>query len=60
MEKKPFYMSATRITLLLLVISTIALNFLQIEAWEPLKSITISVISFYFWQKVNDINTNNS
>jgi len=60
MEKKPFYKSATKITLLLLVISTIALNFLQIEAWEPLKSITLMVISFYFWQKVNDINTNNN
>jgi len=56
MEKKPFYKSATKITLLLLVIATIALNFLQIEAGEPLKSITLMVISFYFWQKVNNTN----
>lgn len=51
MERKPFYLSATRITLLLLITSVIALNFLNIEVWEPLKSIALMVVSFYFWQK---------
>lgn len=47
--------SATKVTLLLIVLSIIILNFLQIEVWEPLKTIAISVVSFYFWQKVNKI-----
>lgn len=43
--------SATRIVLILIVLSIIILNFMQIEVWEPLKSMAICVISFYFWQK---------
>lgn len=50
---KPFYMSATKIVLLLLVIAIIVLNFMQIEVGEPLKSMALMVISFYFGQKVN-------
>ena len=49
--------SATKIVLILIVISIILLNILQIEVWEPLKSIALMVISFYFWQKtIPDIN----
>ena len=53
MERKPFYLSATKITLILITVSIIALNFMQIEAWEPLKSIALMIFSFYFWQKIN-------
>lgn len=56
---KPFYMSATKITLLLIVISIIVLNFMQIEVAEPLKSVALMVISFYFWQKINNNNLEN-
>lgn len=52
-EERAFYKSATKITLLLIVISVIVLNFMQIEVWEPLKSISLMIISFYFWQKTN-------
>jgi hypothetical protein len=55
---KPFYMSATRITLLVIVLSIVILNFLQIEVWEPLKSMALMVISFYFGQKVNESSSN--
>ena len=57
METKPFYMSATKITLLLIIVSVIVLNFMQIEVAEPLKSVALMVISFYFWQK-NTTNNN--
>lgn len=59
MNDKIFYKSATKITLLLIVISVIALNFMQIEVTEPLKTMAVAVISFYFWQKIpSSLNTN--
>lgn len=48
--------SATKIVLLLVIIAVIFLNVFQIEVAEPLNNIAISIIAFYFWQKVN---TNN-
>lgn len=51
--------SATKLVLLIIVISIVTLNFLQIEVWEPLKSISLMVISFYFWQKNNLNNKDN-
>lgn len=50
---KPFYMSATKIVLLAVVTAVIILNFMWIEVAEPLNSVTLMVISFYFGQKVN-------
>lgn len=47
------YNSATKICLILIVISIIILNFIQIEVWEPLKSISLMIVSFYFWQKIS-------
>lgn len=46
--------SASKISLLLIIVSIITLNFLKIEVWEPLKSVTLMIISFYFWQKISN------
>jgi len=43
--------SATKISLLLIVLSIIGLNIFQIEVGEPLKSIALMIVSFYFGQK---------
>lgn len=43
--------SATKIVLLLVVIANIVFTFFWIEVQEPMRTLTISVISFYFWQK---------
>lgn len=44
--------SATKLTLLMLVIANIVMNILWIEVNETMNNITIAVISFYFGQKV--------
>jgi len=54
--KEPILKSATKISLLLIVTSVIVLNFLSIEVWEPLKSVTLMVVSFYFGQKSLSVN----
>lgn len=46
--------SATKISLLLLIISVIILNFYKIDVAEPLKTISLMVVSFYFWQKKDE------
>lgn len=50
---KNIYSSATKITLLTLVVALIALTFLGKADTEPFKSVVLMVISFYFGQKVN-------
>lgn len=47
------YKSATKITLLALVIALIALTFLGKADAEPFKTVILMVISFYFGQKTN-------
>ena len=49
--------SATKIVLILLVVAVIILTWLRIEVAEPLKTISLMVISFYFWQKNNETKT---
>jgi hypothetical protein len=53
---KDIYSSATKLSLLLIIIAIIWLAYLKIEVTEPLKSIALVVISFYFWNKSNNIN----
>ena len=48
--------SATRITLLLVIMAIIWLNAFQIDISETLKSIALMIVSFYFWQKTLDNN----
>lgn len=43
--------SVTKICLLLVVIGAIVMNFMWIEAMETFKTISICIVSFYFWQK---------
>ena len=43
--------SATKIVLILLIISVIIFTWLWIEITEPLKTVTLMVVSFYFWSK---------
>jgi len=40
--------SATKLVLIMIVIAIIVLNFVQIEVKEPLKTIAIMIVSFYF------------
>ncbi len=40
--------SATKLVLVLVVIAIIALNFIEIDVKEPLKTIAIMIVSFYF------------
>jgi len=47
--------SATRIVLILLILSIIVLNFLWIEVQEPLKTVVLMVVSFYFWNKMSSV-----
>jgi len=47
--------SATRIVLILLILSIIVLNFLGIEVQEPLKTVVLMVVSFYFWNKMSSV-----
>lgn len=49
--EKSILLSATRIVLLLITLAIIVLAFLQVEVWEPLKTLSIMVFSFYFGQK---------
>jgi len=54
------YTSATRIVLILLIIWLIVLNYQQIPLNETMKYVIISVVSFYFGQKVvQSVNQNN-
>lgn len=43
--------SATKIVLIMLIVAIILLNFLWIAVEEPLKTVTLMVVSFYFGQK---------
>ncbi len=45
--------SATKISLLLVIGSLIALNAFGIPVEEPLKTVSLMIVSFYFGQKVN-------
>jgi len=44
--------SATKVTLIVLVLAVIVLNVFQIPTEEPLKTIATMVVSFYFGQKI--------
>jgi len=48
--------SATKVTLIVLVLAVIVLNVFQIPTEEPLKTIATMVVSFYFGQKVRQNN----
>ena len=50
---KEIYTSTTKFVLVLIVISIIAWTLLWIEISEPLKTISLMVVSFYFGQKLN-------
>ena len=50
---KTLFSSATKLTLLALVLALIILTFLGKADAEPFKSVVLMVISFYFGQKVN-------
>lgn len=52
--KNNMRISATKIVFVWVMYAIIALNFTQIEVSETLKNIAISLISFYFWSKVNN------
>lgn len=49
---KTIYSSATKLTLLALVLALIILTFLGKADAEPFKTVILMVISFYFGQKV--------
>lgn len=46
--------SATKITLLLLIVALIAMSFLSIEMNDTFNNVIIAVISFYFGQKMSE------
>ncbi len=45
------FSSATKIVLLMITLAVIVMTFMWIEITEPMKTISIMVVSFYFWQK---------
>ena len=45
------YSSATKLSLLIIVIAIVWLNLFHIEVTEPLKTIAIMIVSFYFGSK---------
>lgn len=51
---KDIYWSATKLSLLIIVIAIVWLNALQIEVTEPMKTIAIMIVSFYFWKYNNN------
>ena len=54
---KDIYSSATKLSLLIIILAVVWLNLLNIEVTEPLKTISIMVVSFYFGTKSSN-NTN--
>ena len=48
------------ICLLLIVISMIAMTMLSIEVTEPMKTISLMIVSAYFWQKIPEVLKSNT
>lgn len=52
------YNSATKICLIMIVVSIIILNFMQIPVSDPLGNIAILVVWYYFYDKNKKISWN--
>ena len=52
MDKFERIKSVTKIVLLIVIISIIGMTRMWIEITEPLSTLSISVVSFYFGQKI--------
>jgi len=51
MENKPIYTSPTGISLIVVVVWILLLNFFDVSVNDTMNNIAIAIVSFYFWQK---------